>query len=402
MKLATISCILASAVGVCSLGAPNPGHDHIPWPLSKIKGVAKRAAAPGDLRILTQNMFMRPPPIQNGSNGDYKDARLDYFIEHILPTYSVVCLQEMFGLASSRRDRLVEAAKKLGFTHSVVSELPDITTLAADGGLVILSKYPIVNSEHHDYPRGKGADWFAIKGILYARLAISNPNSGQSATFLHLFNTHTQASYSNVTMTQPEVKVRMSQIHEFHSFLESILPKYRRPGEAVVLAGDFNVDSRAHKLSDPGHYRYEREAEDGKVLSAEGAAMMDVLQGKGIDPKILGPGNKDTYKGKSTIEIHDVLQEKFGYRPVTFGNIYVDANGTVRPKDTVLTGKEDGMSMQSIDYILWHNPDSAKQKSGAIASIGDVSVAPNFTPGQPFTQISDHYGVSAQVHFEFG
>ncbi|KAJ2195639.1 hypothetical protein GGH18_001865, partial [Coemansia sp. RSA 530] len=41
------------------------------------------------LRILTQNMFMRPPLIKNNKS-DWKDARLDYFIEHILPNYDVV------------------------------------------------------------------------------------------------------------------------------------------------------------------------------------------------------------------------------------------------------------------------------------------------------------------------
>ncbi|KAJ1951951.1 hypothetical protein GGI12_006365, partial [Dipsacomyces acuminosporus] len=239
-------------------------------------------------------------------------------------------------------------------------------------------------------------------GVLYAKLAVTNPlRPGEPTTHLHVFTTHTQASYTNVTMTQPEVKVRLSQIHEFHNFLEATLPKHRQPGEAVVLAGDFNVDRRTHVLSDPEHYKYERDAADGRALSTEGAAMLDVMQGKGIDPKLLGPDNKETFKGKASYEVHDVLRLKLGYGPVTFGNTYVDANGTVRPMDAVLTNKDENMIMNSLDYILWHNPDFCKQKNGVVTSVADVAVAPNFTPGQPFTQISDHYGVSAKLRFEF-
>ncbi|KAJ2316234.1 hypothetical protein GGI00_007048, partial [Coemansia sp. RSA 2681] len=70
------------------------------------------------LRILTQNMFMRPPLIKNNKS-DWKDERLDYFIEHILDNYDVICLQEMFEFASSRRSRLFAAAEKLGFKFYV-------------------------------------------------------------------------------------------------------------------------------------------------------------------------------------------------------------------------------------------------------------------------------------------
>ncbi|KAJ1964833.1 hypothetical protein GGI12_001169 [Dipsacomyces acuminosporus] len=386
MRLTALAGILVSAASVCCLGVSSPEHDQLPWPV----GPGKRAENTNGLRILTQNMFMRPPLIQN-KNGDYKDARLDYFIKNILPSYDVVCLQEMFAFASSRRDRLVAAAEKLGFTYSVLSEKKTILDLASDGGLVILSRHPIVDSERIEYQRGLESDFFARKGVLYAKLSVGD------GTHVHIYNTHTQASYGNINMTHPTVKRRLSQLHEFHTSLESTLPKYRQPGEAVVLAGDFNVDSRNHVLSDVEHYKYEREVEDGKALSTEGMAMLDVLEGKGIDPKLLGPNNSEAFKGQVVFELHDRLREKLGYRPVTFGNTYVDSKGNPHPRETVLTSESDRMSMQSIDYILWHNPDSDKQRNGAVATLADVAVAPNFTPGEAFTQISDHYGVSALI-----
>ncbi|KAJ2777164.1 hypothetical protein H4R18_005294 [Coemansia javaensis] len=356
----------------------------------------------GRVRVLTQNMFMRPPLIKNNKS-DWKDARLDFFIEHILPNYQVVCLQEMFEFASSRRSRLVAAAEKLGFRYHVLSERKFVWNAAIDGGLAILSRLPIVDAETITYQRGIGPDWIAQKGVLYAKIAVAVAGADgaePATTHMHLFTTHTQASYGDVFITQPDVKRRLAQMHEFHRFLEDVLPRHRAPGEPVVLTGDFNVDSRAHRLSDPDRIAYERDVEDGVQTSDEGRAMMAVLQGHGIDPKILGPDNRDAFKGKRIIELHDTLRERLGYHPVTFGNIVVGKDGVPRPRETVLTTRGDSMVMHSIDYVLWHNPEPEPSAAGVRASVADVAVTPNLTPQQPFSQISDHYGVTAEIGFE--
>ncbi|KAJ1902832.1 hypothetical protein LPJ81_003387, partial [Coemansia sp. IMI 209127] len=352
-----------------------------------------------ELRILTQNMFMRPPLIKNNKS-DWKDARLDYFIESILPNYDIVCLQEMFEFASSRRSRLFAAAQKMGFGYYAASERQFPWNLAIDGGLVILSRFPVVATESLVYTRGTGPDWIPKKGVVYTKIAVHAKDVALTeppSTHVHVFTTHTQASYGEVVITQPDVKIRLAQLHEFHGFLESVLPKHRAAGEPVVLTGDFNVDSRDHVLSDPTKIPYERDVEDGIKTSDEGAAMMLVLDGHGIDPKILGPDNTDAFKGKTIIGFHDTLYERLGYHPVTFGNIVVDDQGQVHPRETVLTTQQDNMVMHSIDYVLWHNP--GEQANGVVAALKDVGVTPNFTPDQQFSQISDHYGVSALVEF---
>ncbi|KAJ1933264.1 hypothetical protein EC988_009177, partial [Linderina pennispora] len=202
------------------------------------------------LRVLTQNMFMRPPLVKNNKS-DWKDGRLDYLIEHILPNYDVVCLQEMFEFASSRRSRLLAAANKLGYKFYVANTRQFVWNAAIDGGLVILSRFPIVKSEEMVYTRGMGPDWIPKKGVLYAKIAIhsqtdDNKPSSEALTHAHVFTTHTQASYGEVIITQPDVKHRLLQLHEFHNMLERVLPKERAAGEPVILTGDFNVDSRDH------------------------------------------------------------------------------------------------------------------------------------------------------------
>ncbi|KAJ2884091.1 hypothetical protein FB639_002032, partial [Coemansia asiatica] len=201
-------------------------------------------------------MFMRPPLIKNNKS-DWKDGRLDYFIENILPRYDIVCLQEMFEYASSRRARLFAAAEKLGYRFYVASERRFLWHAAIDGGLVILSRLPIVHMETITYQRGIGPDWLAQKGVLYAKVAVKQ--DGEKESHMHVFTTHTQASYGDVVITQPDVKRRLAQLHEFHNFLETVLPKHRAKGEPVILTGDFNVDSRIHVLSDPENIKYERE-----------------------------------------------------------------------------------------------------------------------------------------------
>ncbi|KAJ2856801.1 hypothetical protein FB639_006067, partial [Coemansia asiatica] len=73
--------------------------------------------------------------------------------------------------------------------------------------------------------------------------------------------------------------------------------------------------------------------------------------------------------------------------------------GVVHPRETVLTTMQDNKVMHSIDYVLWYNPDADQHSAGVVSSIEDVGVVPNFTPGHEFTQISDHYGVAADIKF---
>ena len=233
-------------------------------------------------------------------------------------------------------------------------------------------------------------------GINDNNQVLADSRSVKAVSYLHVFTTHTQASYGlEVPITQPDVKHRLLQLHQFHNFLEDVLPKHRKDGEPVILIGDFNVDSRTHELSSEATYECERE--DGVATSAEGKAMMDILRGHGINPSLLGPKNKDSFKGKKIFEINDSLYERYGYHPVTFGNIVVDENGEAHPRENVLTNKQDNMVMHSIDYILWHNSGDHPEVQ---ASIEDLGVVPNFVTGKSFSQISDHYGVGAIIAFE--
>ena len=69
--------------------------------------------------------------------GDYKERRLNAFIETQLESYDVICPQEMFQFASFRRSKLIWKAREKGKYHSAAP------TEFIDGGLLILSRFPI-------------------------------------------------------------------------------------------------------------------------------------------------------------------------------------------------------------------------------------------------------------------
>jgi len=119
---------------------------------------------------------MRPPGIKT-NDSDHKDARLEEFIKTVLCKYDIICNQELFNLFNSRKERLIEAARKAGFLYHAVSEAPGFFSgFLVDGGLLTLSRFPIVKSEFRSFPYGCGADDLSMKGVLYTRIQIGDNN----------------------------------------------------------------------------------------------------------------------------------------------------------------------------------------------------------------------------------
>ena len=89
--------------------------------------------------ILTYNIFIRPPPVNNYGD-DFKSERLIEFLK-LLPNYDIICLQEMFHSLSNRRKKMIKLAKKAGFHYFAESPSPDFfSTMICDGGLLTLSR----------------------------------------------------------------------------------------------------------------------------------------------------------------------------------------------------------------------------------------------------------------------
>ena len=92
------------------------------------------------VKLLTYNLFMRPPFIKNNEN-DFKNERLSDFYGYF-ENYDILCLQEIFGYLSKRKNKLIKKAVKKGY-YFAESSTPStfLSFFLIDGGLLTLSRY---------------------------------------------------------------------------------------------------------------------------------------------------------------------------------------------------------------------------------------------------------------------
>ena len=91
-------------------------------------------------------------------------------------------------------------------------------------------------------------DVVAQKGVLYVKLDLSSIGGSD----LHLFSTHTQASYlGDVRLYAETFLIRYRQIQEIKYFMESKFEEMNKEGNLMILLGDFNQNSsKADKSSE--------------------------------------------------------------------------------------------------------------------------------------------------------
>jgi endonuclease/exonuclease/phosphatase family metal-dependent hydrolase len=370
------------------IDAPINAISHPLYPLYGVNNTASRK----HINITAYNIFLRPPLVKNNES-DHKDARLREFIKQ-LSEFDIVCLQEMFGFLNKRKHKLIRCAAKAGFLYYADSTSPSFfTSFVVDGGLLVLSRFPILASEFKPYPYGIFSDALSQKGVLYTKIQVKDE-------ILHLFSTHTQASYFGENQKYPII-ARADQFTMLRQFIKTILPKNNyKEGEMVLIVGDFNVDSRhphidSDKIKDySGFKEYPHLNEDGRLNEYD--AMTCYLS--------------DNY----TDDIEDLLLKSYGEHPVTYADSFTDDAGELKPLETVLTHKDDLCSNQSLDYIFRLHPKSIVNtkrrdieeggllpKQGKLRIIeGSAKVAKFFVDSCDFSQLSDHYGTMVTLEYK--
>ena len=187
------------------------------------------------IKFLTLNLFLRPPPICTNES-DYKDPRCQYFASSFLCRYDIVCLQEVFSALSNRRKRLIEKAFEFKFKY--IAESPDpplVSGCVLDCGVLILSKFPIIEQDFFPYQESLHPDRSTFKGLLYAKIDING-------SILNVFTSHLQSKHpTNSSKKYLNYRlIRRTQIREIAAVVSSKV----RPGESTIIAGDLNVDGR--------------------------------------------------------------------------------------------------------------------------------------------------------------
>lgn len=271
------------------------------------------------LNILTYNFLIRPPPI-NYNGDDYKDERIERFAKDFMGDYDIIAFQEVFGLLSKRRERIIQlgAMKGLGYSH--MSPAPPLMSFPAivDGGLLILSRFPIVEADSFSYSRGIDADQLSCKGALYAKVQL------KPKVFVHIFTTHLQADYeknlhSRHSGNTPNQLMRLEQLKMLMRFVRSKTLSDTHP---IIVLGDFNINSRTGPTD--GHD------------SPEYLRALDVMRMDGL------------------YAVHDLLKEVSpdGTHPVTICDSVENPDGSLTPTEPQLTPRNEYHWRRSIDYIF--------------------------------------------------
>ncbi|KAH6576571.1 hypothetical protein BASA50_000007 [Batrachochytrium salamandrivorans] len=318
------------------------------------------------VKILTYNLFLRPPGIHSG-NGDYKWERLRLFASLQLSQYDVVAVQECFAFGTTRRTELIRMAKEAGLIYHCACPIPSWAAGQVDGGLLIVSRLRITSSDFMAYPRGVHSDWLAAKGVLHAQIDL-----GQGRNLM-LFSTHTQASYeANPPLSSPSSIVRLDQLHRASNFIldtlkrKAGLPSPSLSETVVVLVGDLNTDGRLSR-------------EDGVGHSAEYRAMINNLEGSSNSNERLDQATDDPTLEKGALEVIDVAYTNLHEHPVTTSSL---GPTPLDPENKCL------------DYIFRLLPELTDDFT---IRFEDVKTVPFAVEGQPFSHLSDHCGLTATL-----
>lgn len=182
-----------------------------------------------DLKLTTYNVWMMPDKITTFANVSPKKCERAQLIPDALPDSDVVIFNEAFCHVA--RPILLEAMKDKGFYY----ETPVVGHLVGrarakflDGGVVLVSKYPIEKTDTMRFGGVcHGDDALADKGVVYARVL-------KHGRRVHVFASHTQAWTSAVA-----VKTRQDQFRMMRHFMDEMAIPANEP---VIVAGDFNVN----------------------------------------------------------------------------------------------------------------------------------------------------------------
>lgn len=139
-----------------------------------------------------------------------------------LEGYDAIVFSELFD--NSRRQRFLDSIRSL---YPYQTRVVDRSGSTEDGGVLIVSRWPIESESQIVYSDCDGSDCIAAKGAMYARI-------NKDGQIYNLFGTHTQAWPSDKNQA-----TRHRQFIQLKGFIDS---KQLPDNEAVIIAGDLNVD----------------------------------------------------------------------------------------------------------------------------------------------------------------
>ena len=170
-----------------------------------------------EISVLSYNVFLRAPPWIFQDDHDTRSTDIPDFLKG----YDAVVLQEAFS--NPHRSSILSALATEYPFHSGVLEQDSYFSF--NGGVVILSRWPITHRDQLVFNGCEGSDCIVQKGVIYTALDID----GRA---VHLFGLHLQA----------QKEYASARVAQFPQLADFIKRKEIPQSELVLVAGDFNVD----------------------------------------------------------------------------------------------------------------------------------------------------------------
>lgn len=218
--------------------------------------------------VLTQNLMLLPSGITDWS----PDERAKMIgTEEYLKHHDILVLTELFDNSATDDHLFPQMSKDYPYGTPVIGRGATGWNETSggyygfpleDGGVGILSKWPIAYKSQYIFGGGCGSDYWAAKGFAYVILR----TPGRST---HLIGTHLQANDAGCDSGESE-RIRAAQLKAISRFLSS---RHIPAHEPILMAGDFNVEYGSGEYSD--------------LLEALGVASPRIVgEAKSFDPSI--------------------------------------------------------------------------------------------------------------------
>ncbi|MEW2068703.1 sphingomyelin phosphodiesterase [Streptomyces sp. NPDC007346] len=223
-----------SALALCAVLAA------VPLAVNTPQAQAATGADTPSLRVLSYNAFIFSKTLYPNWGQDHRAAEIPK--ASFFRGNDVVVIQEAFDNGAS--DALLRnSAAQYPYQTPVVGRGKsgwDATggsysaTIPEDGGVTILSKWPIVRKEQYVFKDACGGDWWSNKGFAYTVLDVNG-------TRVHVVGTHAQSTDPGCSAGEA-AQMRSRQFKAMDAFLDA---KRIPASEQVIVAGDFNVDGHS-------------------------------------------------------------------------------------------------------------------------------------------------------------
>ena len=225
----------------------------------------KQLAHGTEFTVLTYNVFMRSPAWVFRDDHDWRASRIPEFLQG----YDAVVLQEAFS-ESHRISMLTALQAEYPYNSGILGE---DELLSFNGGVIILSRFPILKRDQFVFTPCEGSDCIVKKGVQYIALE-------KNGLRIHLFGLHLQAQKEYATS-------RLAQFPQLQQFIE----KQNIPqSELVLVAGDFNVDYFARNV----------DKEFSKLTKGSGLVLAEHSPAA-------------SYEGRSNTYVEDEVTERLDY-----------------------------------------------------------------------------------------